>query len=227
MQASYAVILSWQQLCLWLWRKEFPCPQLQRAADDGSSVEQFSVQEAILPSVVACLCHEDMCVASSAVGLLISLGTSPAGLNILFSAPMVQALKGAMAQQDIIRFRVYEVMAGMSSLVSVLCMFHLDCWTWKVKALQAWNEQDLWEPQISNWQVPCTHSSHHFGRWQSCIASKPNVRPCEMQMCSCPWRSESVILLLYVYAFFWWFTSVWSLNANVSEHCVCSNFIGE
>jgi len=84
-------------------------------------VEQFRVQEAILPSVVACLCHEDMSVASSAVGLLISLGTSPVGLSVLFSALMVQALKGAMAQRDIIRFRVYEVMAGMSSLLPVMC----------------------------------------------------------------------------------------------------------
>ena len=85
-------------------------------------MEQFSVQEAILPSVVACLCHEDMSVASSAVGLLISLGTSPVGLKVLFSAPLVQALKGAMAQRDVIRFRVYEVMAGMSSLLPVMCM---------------------------------------------------------------------------------------------------------
>jgi len=84
-------------------------------------VEQFSVEEAILPSVVACLCHEDMSVASSAVRLLISLGTSPVGLTVLFSAPVMQALKGAMAQQDIIRFRVYEVMAGMSGLLPVMC----------------------------------------------------------------------------------------------------------
>lgn len=84
-------------------------------------MEQFSEEEAILPSVVACLCHEDMSVASSAVGLLISLGTSPVGLNILFSATVVQALKGAMAERDIIRFRVYEVMAGMSSLCQ-LCV---------------------------------------------------------------------------------------------------------
>jgi hypothetical protein len=102
---------------VWLWCKEFPCPQLQRVADDGSSAEQFRALEAILPSVVACLCHEEMPVASSAVGLLVSLGTSPAGLNMLFSAPVVLALRGAMAQQDVIRFRVYEVMAGMSGLL--------------------------------------------------------------------------------------------------------------
>ena len=84
-------------------------------------MEHFSLQEVILPSVVACLCHEDMSVASSAMGLLISLGTSPVGLNILCSAPVLQALNGAMAQQDVVRFRVYEVMAGMSSLMLVLC----------------------------------------------------------------------------------------------------------
>jgi hypothetical protein len=62
-----------------------------------------------------------MSVASSAVRLLISLAASPVGLTVLFSAPLVQALKGAMAQQDIIRFRVYEVMAGMSDLLPVKC----------------------------------------------------------------------------------------------------------
>ena len=84
-------------------------------------MEQFSVEKALLPSVVACLCHEDMSVASSAVRLLVSLGTSPVGLNVLFSPPVMQALKGVLAQRDIIRFRVYEVMAGMSSLVPVMC----------------------------------------------------------------------------------------------------------
>jgi hypothetical protein len=45
------------------------------------------------------------------VSLLVRLGTSSEGLSILYSTPMVQAFKGAMMQQDIIRFRVYEVMA--------------------------------------------------------------------------------------------------------------------
>jgi predicted TIM-barrel enzyme len=86
-------------------------------------VEQLSLQEAILLSVVACVCHEDMSVASSAVAVLISLGASPVGLNILYAAPMVQALRAAMAQQDVIRFRVYEVMADVSGLLPVLCAY--------------------------------------------------------------------------------------------------------
>jgi hypothetical protein len=44
------------------------------------------------------------------MSLLTSLGESPIGLNILYSTPMMHALKAAMAQRDIIRFRVYEVM---------------------------------------------------------------------------------------------------------------------
>lgn len=71
-------------------------------------------------SAVACICHEDMSVANSVVALLVSLGASPMGLNMLYSVRMVQALKGAMAQQDIIRFRVYEVMSG---LLPILCTY--------------------------------------------------------------------------------------------------------
>jgi hypothetical protein len=84
---------------------------MQCAVSHGDFVEQLSQQEAILLSVVACVCNEDMSVASSAVSLLVRLGTSSEGLSILYSTPMVQAFKGAMMQQDIIRFRVYEVMA--------------------------------------------------------------------------------------------------------------------
>ncbi|GFG29907.1 hypothetical protein Cfor_09925 [Coptotermes formosanus] len=94
--------------------KQLVLKELQRAADNSSFVEQLSLQEAILLSVVACVCHEDMSVASSAVAVLISLGASPVGLNILYAAPMVQALRAAMAQQDVIRFRVYEVVAEVA-----------------------------------------------------------------------------------------------------------------
>jgi hypothetical protein len=73
-------------------------------------MELLNLQEAMLLSVVTCICHEDMSVASSAMSLLISLGASPVGLRILYSPTVVHALKGVMAQQDIVRFRVYEVM---------------------------------------------------------------------------------------------------------------------
>jgi hypothetical protein len=73
-------------------------------------MKRQSWQEAMLLSVVTCICHEDMSVASSTVSLLKSLGASPVGLNMLYSTTVVNALKGAMAQRDIFRFRVYEVM---------------------------------------------------------------------------------------------------------------------
>jgi hypothetical protein len=73
-------------------------------------MERLSLQEAMLLSVVTCICHEDMSVASSAMSFFTRLGASPVGLSMFYSTPMVQALKGAMAQRDVIRFRVYEVM---------------------------------------------------------------------------------------------------------------------
>jgi hypothetical protein len=74
-------------------------------------MERLSLQGAILLSVVTCICHEDMSLASSAMSLLTSLGESLIGLDVLYSTPMVQAFKEAMAQRDVIRFRVYEVVA--------------------------------------------------------------------------------------------------------------------
>jgi hypothetical protein len=84
---------------------------MQRAVSHDDLMQRLSQQEAILVSVVACICHDDMSVASSAVSLLVRLGASSVGLSVLYSTHMVQALKEAMMQRDIIRFRVYEVMA--------------------------------------------------------------------------------------------------------------------
>jgi hypothetical protein len=84
--------------------------QLQRAVSCGDFMERLRLQGAILLSVVTCICHEDMSLASSAMTLLTSLGESPIGLNVLYSTQMVQALKEATAQRDVIRFRVYEVL---------------------------------------------------------------------------------------------------------------------
>ena len=82
---------------------------MQRVAKDEELVTRISLQGDLLLSVVACVCHEDMWVASSATCLLVKLGSTPAGLQILFSDSVLQALKGSMAQTDIVRFRVYEV----------------------------------------------------------------------------------------------------------------------
>lgn len=81
----------------------------------GDLMQLLSQQEeAILLSVVACIYHDDMSVATSAVSLLVRLGSSSVGLAMLYTTPMVQALKEAMMQQDIIRFRVYEVKSAVN-----------------------------------------------------------------------------------------------------------------
>ncbi|PNF31218.1 hypothetical protein B7P43_G14860 [Cryptotermes secundus] len=94
--------------------KQFAIKELQRAVTCDDFMERLSLQEAMLLSVVTCICHEDMSVASSAMSLLKSLGASPVGLNLLYSITVVNALKGAMAQRDVIRFRVYEVVTDVA-----------------------------------------------------------------------------------------------------------------
>ena len=83
--------------------------QLQRVSSDDALLTQVGFPGDLLLSVVACICHEDMSVASSAMCMLVKLGSKSAGLDLLFSEPVLQGLKGAMAQRDTIRFRVYEV----------------------------------------------------------------------------------------------------------------------
>lgn len=94
--------------------KKLVIKELQRVANDDALVTRIGAQGDLLLSVVACICHEDMSVASSAMCLIVKLGSTPVGLEILFSDSVLQALKGAMAQRDIIRFRVYEVVIDIA-----------------------------------------------------------------------------------------------------------------
>ncbi|PSN45172.1 hypothetical protein C0J52_03918 [Blattella germanica] len=94
--------------------KKLVIKEMQRTVNDAALLQKLGIQGDLLLSVVACICHEDMSVASCAMTLLTKLGSSPVGLAILFSDSVLQALRGAMSQRDIIRFRVYEVVIDVA-----------------------------------------------------------------------------------------------------------------
>ncbi|KAJ4429250.1 hypothetical protein ANN_26253 [Periplaneta americana] len=87
---------------------------LQRAISDDSLMQRLYHQESLILSMITCVRHEDMSVANSAVTLLVKFGSSQLGLHVLYSDSVVACLKETMAERDVIRFRVYEVVVELS-----------------------------------------------------------------------------------------------------------------
>ncbi|KAJ9587033.1 hypothetical protein L9F63_019375, partial [Diploptera punctata] len=94
--------------------KKLAIKELQRIANDDAVLKNMGIPRDMLLLVVASICHEDMSVASSTMSLLVKLGSTPFGLQCLFSESVQLALRGAMSRRDIVRFRVYEVMVDIA-----------------------------------------------------------------------------------------------------------------
>ncbi|XP_069676869.1 26S proteasome non-ATPase regulatory subunit 5 isoform X3 [Periplaneta americana] len=94
--------------------KQFVLKELQRAVSDDSLMQRLYHQESLILSMITCVRHEDMSVANSAVTLLVKFGSSQLGLHVLYSDSVVACLKETMAERDVIRFRVYEVVVELS-----------------------------------------------------------------------------------------------------------------
>ncbi|XP_069676870.1 26S proteasome non-ATPase regulatory subunit 5 isoform X4 [Periplaneta americana] len=97
-----------------LYLKTLDPETLQRAVSDDSLMQRLYHQESLILSMITCVRHEDMSVANSAVTLLVKFGSSQLGLHVLYSDSVVACLKETMAERDVIRFRVYEVVVELS-----------------------------------------------------------------------------------------------------------------
>lgn len=67
----------------------------------------------LLRSVIECVKNEDLSLASTAMQFLNELGKIGSGLEVLFSPPLLEQLKQTAAENDTIRYRVYEVILNI------------------------------------------------------------------------------------------------------------------
>jgi len=82
--------------------------QLNNVTDHPEMIEQVCRNNELIVAVIDCVA-DDMSVAQPAISMLTKLGGHPVGLNVLFNAFNLPALKESMTKGDVIRFRIYEV----------------------------------------------------------------------------------------------------------------------
>nr|XP_057915556.1 26S proteasome non-ATPase regulatory subunit 5 [Doryrhamphus excisus] len=90
--------------------------QVGRMVEHPDAVTQILNSQHILPSVIHCIAEENMTVAKQAIQSLSKLSHSKPGLDKLFQSDLLDVLKDVMARSDIIRYRIYELVVGISSM---------------------------------------------------------------------------------------------------------------
>lgn len=63
----------------------------------------------LLLSVIECVKNENLSLASTAMQFLNELGKTELGIEVLFSPPVLGHVKQTAAENDTVRFRIYEV----------------------------------------------------------------------------------------------------------------------
>ncbi|XP_075227143.1 26S proteasome non-ATPase regulatory subunit 5 [Lycorma delicatula] len=89
--------------------------ELYRAVCDSELSPMLSNEEALLLSVINCVEHEDLSVAKISVLFLEKFGTTVSNLNVLYSPLLLNALNNIKKRDDVVRFRVYEIVVEISS----------------------------------------------------------------------------------------------------------------
>lgn len=82
-------------------------------------------------NVIECLAISERSTAQCAISALIKLGSNSKGLETLYSELLCQKLQKVMSKNDISRFRVYEIVVGVSEISSE----HLSASTFLLKYL--------------------------------------------------------------------------------------------
>ncbi|KAM8872181.1 26S proteasome non-ATPase regulatory subunit 5 [Synchiropus picturatus] len=95
--------------------------QIGRLVENPVSVTEILNNHTILQSVIYCIGEEKMSVAKKAIQCLTMLSHSKPGLDKLFQTDLLQALNDVMAKNDIIRYRIYELVVEIS-LVSPISL---------------------------------------------------------------------------------------------------------
>ncbi|KAJ8339138.1 hypothetical protein SKAU_G00359240 [Synaphobranchus kaupii] len=93
--------------------------QIGRIVEHPEAVTEILNNPNLLKDVIHCIGLEKMSVAKEAIGALSKLAHTKAGLDALFQSNLLKDLKDVMATDDVIRYRVYELVVDVSSVSPV------------------------------------------------------------------------------------------------------------
>ncbi|XP_042336093.1 26S proteasome non-ATPase regulatory subunit 5 [Sceloporus undulatus] len=90
--------------------------QVGRIVEDPDAVQEILNTPELLRQVIYCIAAEKIAVAKEAIKSLSRVAETPEGLEALLAGNLLIDLKKVMAKSDIIRYRVYELVIGISSV---------------------------------------------------------------------------------------------------------------
>jgi 26S proteasome non-ATPase regulatory subunit 5 len=92
--------------------------QAGRIVENSDAVTEVLNHPELLKQIVYCIGGENLSVAKAAIKFLSRISLIQAGLEALFESNLLADLKTVMKTNDIVRYRVYELIVEISSVSS-------------------------------------------------------------------------------------------------------------
>ncbi|XP_043913773.1 26S proteasome non-ATPase regulatory subunit 5 isoform X2 [Protopterus annectens] len=89
--------------------------QAARTAENPDAVTDFLNSPELLRLIIQCIGGEQLSVAKQAIKAISRIAETKAGLDAIFMGSYLQDLKNVMATDDIVRYRVYELIVEISN----------------------------------------------------------------------------------------------------------------
>ncbi|KAL4617403.1 26S proteasome non-ATPase regulatory subunit 5 [Arapaima gigas] len=93
--------------------------QIRRIVEHPDAVLQIVNSPELLEGLIHCIAEEKISVAKEAIQALTKLANTTEGLHSLFQSDMLDHLKDVMNTNDVVRYRVYELVVEVSSISPV------------------------------------------------------------------------------------------------------------
>ncbi|KAM6941140.1 26S proteasome non-ATPase regulatory subunit 5 [Lycodopsis pacificus] len=90
--------------------------QIGRMVEHPDAATEILNNYDILGAVINCIGEENMAVAKQAIKSLSKLSHSKPGLDMLFQSDLLKVMKDVMATNDVVRYRIYELVVEISSV---------------------------------------------------------------------------------------------------------------
>ncbi|XP_024618170.1 26S proteasome non-ATPase regulatory subunit 5 isoform X1 [Neophocaena asiaeorientalis asiaeorientalis] len=90
--------------------------QVGRIVENADAVTEILNNAELLKQIVYCIGGENLSVAKAAIKSLSRISLTQAGLEALFESNLLDDLKSVMETNDIVRYRVYELIVEISSV---------------------------------------------------------------------------------------------------------------
>ncbi|EHB01839.1 26S proteasome non-ATPase regulatory subunit 5 [Heterocephalus glaber] len=90
--------------------------QVGRIVENSDAVTEILNNAELLKQIVYCIGGENLSVAKAAIKSLSRISLTQAGLEALFESNLLDDLKNVMKTNDVVRYRVYELVVEISSV---------------------------------------------------------------------------------------------------------------